>query len=252
MLSVLYLIFNEGYTLTSGNMLLRIELCDEAIRLVRVLVQLLTQEPLLDMLPEALGLLALMLLHDARRDARLGPEGFYYDTELKMIPALKPRLAFVPNVGMLKGVFEDKETSELLVTIHWSQRNRQATNHRSHLALIPIEKLFNSRDDLLVYTPKSSSDYVQSDNPFEQALANPVVISSPQHRPAPEKPQRKIPVTEWSNVVRRVVENREPLRKVAEDYRVSHETIRRTVRIASKQRMNTEAPKPRFASVPVR
>lgn len=72
-LSVLYLIFNEGYSVTSGKMLLRIELCDEAIRLVRILVQLLTQEALHYTLPEALGLLALMLLHDARRDARLGP-----------------------------------------------------------------------------------------------------------------------------------------------------------------------------------
>ncbi|WP_201381206.1 hypothetical protein [Ktedonobacter sp. SOSP1-52] len=64
-------------------------------------------------------------LHRQHLDIQMGPEGFYYDTELKMIPALKPRLAFVPNVGMLKGVFEDKETSELLVTIHWSQRNRR-------------------------------------------------------------------------------------------------------------------------------
>ncbi|GHO68269.1 DNA-directed RNA polymerase sigma-70 factor [Ktedonobacter sp. SOSP1-52] len=72
--SVLYLIFNEGYSVSSGNMLLRTELCDEAIHLARVLLQLLTQESLLDTLPEALGLLALMLLHDARRNARLGPE----------------------------------------------------------------------------------------------------------------------------------------------------------------------------------
>src|SRR5216684_3889917 len=72
---VLYLIFNEGYAATSGNELIRQELCDEAIRLARVLVMLLTGEELFDEVPEALGLLALLLLHDSRRKARVGPEG---------------------------------------------------------------------------------------------------------------------------------------------------------------------------------
>lgn len=74
-LFVLYLIFNEGYTGTSGNELMRHELCDEAIRLARVLTMLMTRESLLAALPEALGLLALMLLHDSRRNARVGPDG---------------------------------------------------------------------------------------------------------------------------------------------------------------------------------
>ena len=74
-LSVLYLIFNEGYTASSGNELIRRELCDEAIRLARVMAMLLTQEALFDEVPEALGLLALLLLHDSRRSARVGPEG---------------------------------------------------------------------------------------------------------------------------------------------------------------------------------
>src|SRR5205085_11452416 len=72
---VLYLIFNEGYTATSGNQLIRWELCDEAIRLARVMVMLLTEEALFNQLPEALGLLALLLLHDSRRKARVGAEG---------------------------------------------------------------------------------------------------------------------------------------------------------------------------------
>jgi RNA polymerase sigma-70 factor (ECF subfamily) len=74
-LFVLYLIFNEGYAVTSGNELIRRELCDEAIRLARVLTMLMAQESLLVALPEALGLLALMLLHDSRRNARVGPGG---------------------------------------------------------------------------------------------------------------------------------------------------------------------------------
>ncbi|MBA2393642.1 MAG: RNA polymerase sigma factor [Ktedonobacteraceae bacterium] len=74
-LFVLYLIFNEGYTVTNGNELMRQELCDEAIRLARVLTLLLANEALQSVLPEALGLLALMLLHDARRNARVGLDG---------------------------------------------------------------------------------------------------------------------------------------------------------------------------------
>ncbi len=68
-LRVLYLVFNEGYEASSGDVLVRRELCAEAIRMARVLASLLSSEP------EALGLLALMLLTDARRPAREGPEG---------------------------------------------------------------------------------------------------------------------------------------------------------------------------------
>jgi RNA polymerase sigma-70 factor (ECF subfamily) len=68
-LRVLYLVFNEGYAASSGDSLIRRELCAEAIRLARVVVSLLPDEP------EARGLLALMLLHDARRDARVGAGG---------------------------------------------------------------------------------------------------------------------------------------------------------------------------------
>jgi RNA polymerase sigma-70 factor (ECF subfamily) len=68
-LHVLYLIFNEGYGATAGDRLIRRELCTEAIRLARVLATLMPDEP------EVLGLLALLLLHDARREARVGPGG---------------------------------------------------------------------------------------------------------------------------------------------------------------------------------
>jgi RNA polymerase sigma-70 factor, ECF subfamily len=66
---VLYLIFNEGYSASSGDSLIRRELCAEAIRLARTLVELMPQNP------ENLALLALMLLHDSRRDARSTSDG---------------------------------------------------------------------------------------------------------------------------------------------------------------------------------
>lgn len=74
-LATLYLIFNEGYNASSGDALIRQELSSEAIRLAQILNQLLADDPDLAEDAEALGLLALMLLHDARRPARLGQSG---------------------------------------------------------------------------------------------------------------------------------------------------------------------------------
>jgi RNA polymerase sigma-70 factor (ECF subfamily) len=68
-LAVLYLLFNEGYAATSGTELRRGGLCGEAIRLSRLLTQLMPDEP------EAVGLLALMLLHESRRGARVDDRG---------------------------------------------------------------------------------------------------------------------------------------------------------------------------------
>jgi len=68
-LRVLYLVFNEGYRASAGDRLIRRELCAEAIRLTRVLATLMPDEA------EVLGLQALMLLHDARRETRTGPAG---------------------------------------------------------------------------------------------------------------------------------------------------------------------------------
>ncbi len=67
-LQVIYLVFNEGYSASAGEALIRQELCNEAIRLGRLLVELMPE-------PEAIGLLALMLLNDSRRQARSTPEG---------------------------------------------------------------------------------------------------------------------------------------------------------------------------------
>ncbi|MEV6766006.1 RNA polymerase sigma factor [Streptomyces sp. NPDC051105] len=68
-LGVLYLLFNEGYAATAGADLVRTGLCAEAVRLARLLARLMPDEP------EVVGLLALLLLHDARRDTRVDAAG---------------------------------------------------------------------------------------------------------------------------------------------------------------------------------
>src|SRR4029079_19235668 len=68
-LAVLYLIFNEGYAASSGAQLVRADLCGEAIRLARQLLELLPDEP------EVMGLLGLMLLIESRRPARTSESG---------------------------------------------------------------------------------------------------------------------------------------------------------------------------------
>ena len=68
-LRVLYLVFNEGYAASAGESLVRRDLCAEAIRLAKLVCVLMPDEP------EAFGLLALLLLQDARREARVGPDG---------------------------------------------------------------------------------------------------------------------------------------------------------------------------------
>src|SRR5262245_25090877 len=68
-LRVVYLVFTEGHLATRGDALIRGDLCDQAVRLARALAALLPGEP------EVTGLLALLLLTDARRDARLTPDG---------------------------------------------------------------------------------------------------------------------------------------------------------------------------------
>ncbi len=69
MLRVVYLVFTEGHLAAGGDALIRGDLCDQAIRLARALTALLPGEP------EVTGLLALLLLTDARRGARLSPTG---------------------------------------------------------------------------------------------------------------------------------------------------------------------------------
>jgi RNA polymerase sigma-70 factor, ECF subfamily len=76
-LSVLYLIFNEGYCATEGDALQRVALCDDAIRLARLLATLMPQQP------EAIALLALMLFHHSRRHARADADGALVPLEVQ-------------------------------------------------------------------------------------------------------------------------------------------------------------------------
>jgi RNA polymerase sigma-70 factor, ECF subfamily len=96
LLAVLYLLFNEGYAATAGADLMRRSLCAEAIRLARVLARLMPDEP------EALGLLALMLLHDARRDARVDGAGDLVPLE-EQDRSRWDRVAIDEGLGVLDG-----------------------------------------------------------------------------------------------------------------------------------------------------
>ena len=91
-LATLYLIFGEGYAAPAGDALIRRELCAEAIHLARVLCSLMPDEP------EALGLLALMRLHDSRRDARVDARSMQADEQFVV-----PRLRFL-DVAKLEDV----------------------------------------------------------------------------------------------------------------------------------------------------
>ena len=95
-LSVIYLIFNEGYAATSGEAPTRGELCREAIRLGKILAQLVPEEP------EAAGLLALMMLHDSRRVARADAQGDLITLE-RQDRALWDRELIAAGVRLLEG-----------------------------------------------------------------------------------------------------------------------------------------------------
>jgi predicted RNA polymerase sigma factor len=90
-LHVLYLVFNEGYTSTSGESLQRVELAAEAIRLTRLLHRMLPDDH------EVTGLLALMLLTDARRAARTGPDG-------ELVPMAEQDRSLWDRVEIAEGV----------------------------------------------------------------------------------------------------------------------------------------------------
>jgi RNA polymerase sigma factor (sigma-70 family) len=135
-LHVLYLIFNEGYTTTSGTALQRTELSSEAIRLTRALHRFLPNEE------EVAGLLALMLLTDARRPARTGPEG-------ELIPLDKQdrgrwnRTAIAEGVALIsrtlpKGAVGPYQLQAAIAAVHDEAATTAQTDWAQILALYTV------------------------------------------------------------------------------------------------------------------
>ncbi len=104
------------------------------------------------------------------------------------------------------------------------------SNHRSPLARIPLEQLFFGRGDLLVYQEQAAISSSLID-PFSSALDDPRVVSLTDHPQAVPDPRWKIPPAEWGIVLQRV-EQGQALRRIARDYGVSYEAVRRVLRAA--------------------
>ncbi len=114
-LGVVYLVFNEGYATTEHDGLVRTDLCSEAIRLARLLVELMPDEP------EAQGLLALMLLHDARRATRIDSAG-----------------ALVPLEEQDRGRWQQEAIAEGLAVLEAALRRRHRGPYQLQAAIAAL------------------------------------------------------------------------------------------------------------------
>src|SRR5205085_7828527 len=147
--------------------------------------------------------------------------GLHYDVEMKGIAAITPRPDFLPVLRLLQEVVEYEEATGTLVTGRWQQRNRRASN-----ALSPV----------MIHFVAPYGKLLQRLLALEQLLGSlPPLLTSQQYA-GPREPHYGIPLEEWPNVVRRVIEHHESLRQVAADYGVSHETIRRILRTSRHHR----------------
>lgn len=124
-LTIIYLIFNEGYSATTGDSLYRRELAAEAIRLGYVLTELLAQDRELAEEPEALGLLALMLLHDSRRDARTDGDGRLITLE-EQDRSLWDRAQITAGLTILERAFRAGQTGPYQIQAAISALHAQA------------------------------------------------------------------------------------------------------------------------------
>jgi RNA polymerase sigma factor (sigma-70 family) len=132
-LHVLYLIFSEGYVSSAGAMLTRSDLASEAIRLARAVHQLLPQDP------EVAGLLALMILTDARRDARTGPDGELIplaaqDRTLWNRPAIEDGVALI-SAALSQGMVGPYQLQAAIAAVHDEAARAEDTDWAQILAL---------------------------------------------------------------------------------------------------------------------
>ena len=135
-LHVLYLIFNEGYTTTSGPALHRTDLSNEAIRLTRAVHHLLPQDP------EVAGLLALMLLTDARRAARTGPQGELIpldeqDRSLWNTARIEEGVALV-SAALRQGAVGEYQLQAAIAAVHDEAPSAEDTDWPQILALYSV------------------------------------------------------------------------------------------------------------------
>jgi hypothetical protein len=105
-----------------------------------------------------------------------------------------------------------------------TNQNRWASNHRSPLAHIPLERLFSGRGGLLIYQEQTATSS-QSDDPFTSAREHPMLVSLPHRSHTRSVSLWKIPPSEWATVLQRI-EHGEPFHRFAPDYGVSYEAIR--------------------------
>ncbi len=136
-LTVIYLVFNEGYAGTSGVELIREELCGEAIRLARLLDALLPDRAAI------LALLALMLLHDARRDARVTPAGDIVlleeqDRSLWNRAQIDEGLALVDRVLRVRGPVSPYAIQAAIAALHVRAPSADATDWRQIVGLYEV------------------------------------------------------------------------------------------------------------------
>src|SRR5262249_7418474 len=139
-LHVLYLIFNEGYTATSGPSLHRVELSAEAIRLTRATYRLLPDDG------EVAGLLALMLLTDARRPARCRPDGNLIpldeqDRSLWEMNAIREGISLI-NRSLTATKLGPYQLQAAIAAVHAEAKQASDTDWRQILALYLVLERF--------------------------------------------------------------------------------------------------------------
>jgi len=168
-LHVLYLIFNEGYTATSGPGLHRVELTAEAIRLARVVRRLLPDDG------EVAGLLALMLLTDARRPARCGPDGEVIPLE-EQDRTLWDRSAIRAGISLISRSLTAAapgpyQLQAAIAAVHAEARQASDTDWRQILALYlllerftptPVVRLNRAVATAMVHGPQAGLDLLAS------------------------------------------------------------------------------------------